>query len=111
MSEAEISASAITVENKGGFLVWFYATDQTQSGANTSSTESFPVLQSKTIALGGTFIKEGNIVAPAVSAVGGIGANSQRLGVPIKYDPRAGAAVYTVEGTLFGWTVSGPKSA
>ncbi len=111
MSENEVNASSITVVDKGAFNVWFYASDQTQHGANTSSTDSYPVEQSRTISLGGTFIKEGDIVAPVVVAVGGIGPNSQNMGKPIKYDPHAGTAVYTVEGTLFGWKLSDPKPA
>jgi hypothetical protein len=109
MSETEMNASSISVANKGGFNVWFYASDQTQDGANTASTDSYPVLQTRTVSLGGSFVKEGDTVAPVVLAVGGIGPNSQIMGKPIKYDPHAGAVEYTVSGTLFGWKLSDPK--
>jgi hypothetical protein len=111
MSEAEMNASSITVVDEGVFNVWFYASDQTQHGANTGSTDSYPAGQSRTISLGGSFIKEGDIVAPVVSAVGGMGPSSQTMGKPIRYDPHAGAARYTVSGTLFGWKLSDPKSS
>ncbi|HJS98956.1 MAG TPA: hypothetical protein VJ756_07690 [Terriglobales bacterium] len=109
MSEAEMNASSITVIDQGAFNIWFYASDQSQHGANTNPTGSYPLGQSRTITLGGTFIKEGDIVAPVVSAVGGIGPNSQAMGKPIRYDPTAGTANYTVSGTLFGWSISDPK--
>jgi hypothetical protein len=111
MPEAEMNASSITVVDEGAFNVWFYVSDQTMEGANTASTDSFPVMQSRTITLGGTFIKEGDIVAPVVSAVGGIGRNSQSMGKPVRYDPNAGTAQYTVKGTLFGWSISDPVGA
>jgi hypothetical protein len=111
MNGAEMKASSITVVDKGLFNIWFYASDQTQDGANTASTDSYPVEQSRTISLGGTFVKEGDIVAPVVSAVGGIGPNSQHMGKPIMYDPKAGTATYVVSGTLFGWSLSDPKAA
>jgi hypothetical protein len=80
-------------------------------GARTGSTDSYPLGQSRTISLSGTFIKEGDMVAPVVSAVGGIGSNSKRTGKPVKYDPNAGTAQFTVKGSLFGWSVSDPRHA
>ncbi len=106
-----MDASSITIVNEGGFNIWFYASDQTQDGANTASSDSYPVLQSRTVSLGGTFVKAGDIVAPVVSAVGGLGPNSQSMGKPIRYDPNAGTAQYTVKGTLFGWKISDPQAA
>jgi hypothetical protein len=104
--DAEMSASTITIADDGWFNVWFYVSDQTQHGANTASTDSYPKGQQRTISLGGTFIKEGDIVAPVVSAVGGIGQHSQRMGKPVRYDPKAGTATYTVTGSLFDWSLS-----
>jgi hypothetical protein len=110
MSGSETHASSITVVDQGAFNIWFYATDQTQQGANTASTDGYPLGQSRTISLGGTFIKEGDNVAPVVAAVGGLGGNAQRMGKPIRYDPKAGTATYTVSGNLFDWSLSDPKS-